>query len=83
MAFNIKNEQTIQLAREMAERTGTSIAAVFDEAVAERARHVGAVDRERLARVLHHANRCASRLSSQTKAIDIGEYLYDERGLPK
>lgn len=83
MAFNIKNEATIQQAREIAERTGGSIASVFDEAIAEHAKRVGAVDEVRLRRVLRHANRCAARLPQEVKAIDIGEYLYDDMGMPK
>ena len=83
MAFNIKNEETIQRARDIAAQTGESIAAVIDAAVADRARTLGVVDEERLARVLRHANRCAARLSPEVMAIDHGEYLYDELGMPK
>jgi hypothetical protein len=83
MAFNIKNEDTIQRARAIAAQTGESIAAVFDRAVAERAHRLGNDRDVRLARALRHADRCAARLSPATKAIDIDELLYDERGLPK
>lgn len=33
MAFNIKNEETIQIARLIVAETGNSIASVFDEAI--------------------------------------------------
>jgi antitoxin VapB len=83
MAFNIKNEATVERARVIAERTGLSMAAVIDEAVAEHARRVEATDEERIARILKRANRIAARLSPEVLAIDHGELLYDDRGLPK
>jgi hypothetical protein len=83
VAFNIKNEATIQRAREIAAQTGESIAAVFDLAVAERARRLERADEARIQRILRRANRCAARMSSEAKAIDVDELLYDERGLPK
>jgi hypothetical protein len=83
MAFNIKNEATIQQAREIAAKTGESIASVFDTAVAERAQKLRAVDEELVARILRRTARIAARLSPEVMAIDHGEYLYDEMGLPR
>jgi hypothetical protein len=83
MAFNIKNEETLQRARQIAAQTGESIATVIDEAVAERARKLGVVDEELVARILRRTNRIAARLSPEVKALDHGEYLYDDLGMPK
>lgn len=83
MAFNIKNEETLQRARQIAAQTGESIATVIDEAVAERARKLGVVDEELVARILRRTNRIAARLSPEVKALDHGNYLYDDLGMPK
>lgn len=83
MAFNIKNEATIEQARRIAAQTGESIAAVIDAAVADHARRLGVVDEELVARVLRRTSRIAARLSPEAKAISIDEYLYDEQGMPK
>jgi hypothetical protein len=83
MAFNIKNEETLQRARQIAAQTGESIATVIDEAVAERARKLGVVDEELVARILRRTNRIAARLSPEVKALDHGKYLYDDLGMPK
>ena len=85
MALNIKNEETDQLARELAELTGETVTAAVTEAL-----------RERLARTRRERRRaglaeellaigadCAARLKEPYKSIDIADLLYDEMGLPK
>ncbi len=86
MAFNIKNEETIAVAREIAARTGESIAQVFDAAIREHARTMpDEVDRRRTA-VRRLVDDVAVRLEQARPgpgSRDIGAFLYDEEtGLP-
>lgn len=85
MAFNIKNEETIQIARGIASETGTSIATVFDEAVRERRERLDRdVDAKRQ-RILSLAADIRGRMSpALLQAKDpVADLLYDkETGLP-
>ena len=85
MALNIKNDETCLLARELARLTGETITGGITVALRER------LERERhrrgagaLADELHAiGQRCASLLKPGPSAVEHGELLYDERGLPK
>jgi antitoxin VapB len=85
MSLNIKNEETDQLARELAALTGETVTAAVTEALRER------LERERRARrrvglaerLVAIGADCASRLKEPYKSIDHGDLLYDEKGLPK
>jgi antitoxin VapB len=83
MAFNIKNEETIQIAREIAERTGESIAAVFDGAVRDRRKRMEDEREAKVQRILRLTSEMRARMSPETLALDHGELLYDEKGMPK
>lgn len=83
MAFNIKNEETIAVAREIAEQTGESIASVFDRAVRERAAKIRANDEERIARIKRYCREINSRIGPLNND-DLNELLYDPKtGLPR
>ena len=85
MGLNIKNEETCRLAREVARLTGDTMTGAITAALRER------LERERqlqhadaLARDLHAiGQRCAGLLRPGPSAIDHGDLLYDERGLPR
>ena len=84
MTLSIKNSETCQLARELAELTGETVTVAITVALRER------LDRERnfrgadaLAQELHAiGQRCASLLRPGPSATEHGDLLYDEKGLP-
>ncbi len=85
MGLNIKNDETCRLAREVAELTGDTMTGAITAALRER------LERERqlqcpdtLARELHAiGQRCAKILRPGPSAVEHGDLLYDEQGLPK
>jgi len=85
VSLNIKNEETCRLAEELAEMMGESKTGAITHALRER------LERERRRRgVEARANelfaigqRCASRLAAGPSAIEHGDWLYDEHGLPR
>ena len=84
MALNIKNEQTQQLAQELAELTGESMTAAVTEAVRERLDRVRQARGEGLAsRLLKIGKDCAAHLKAPYRTVDHGELLYNEKGLPR
>ena len=85
MSLNIKNEETCQLASELAQLTGETMTGAITVALKER------LEREksersteaRVERLLAIGRHCASTLGDGPSAIEHGDFLYDERGLPK
>ena len=85
MSINIKNEETCRLASELAQLTGDTMTGAITVALRER------LERERsersaearVQRLLAIGKRCASMLRDGPSAIEHGDFLYDERGLPK
>ena len=85
MSLNIKNEETCRLASELAQLTGETITDAITVALRERLERE---KRERDAEILVQdllaiAHRCAATLRDGQSAIEHGDFLYDERGLPK
>ncbi len=85
MSLNIKNDEACQLASELARLTGETMTGAVTVALRERLerekRHRGA---DALARELHAiGQRCASLLRPGPSAIEHGDLLYNEQGLPK
>ena len=85
MGLNIKNEETCRLASELAGLTGETMTGAVTVALRER------LEREKRERSVEakvrelHAigQRCASMLRNDwPSAVEHGEFLYDERGLP-
>ena len=85
MSLNIKNEETCALARELADLAGETMTGAISVALRERlAREKKERDKEALLRdVRAIAERCAARLGPGPSAVEHGDFLYDERGLPK
>ena len=85
MSINIKNEETCRLASELAQLTGDTMTGAITVALKER------LERERsersaearAQRLLDIGKRCASMLGPGPSAVEHGDFLYDERGLPK
>ena len=84
MSLNIKNDETCRLAGELARLTGETMTGAITVALRER------LDREhrirgaesRLRNMRRIAARCARLLGPGPAAVDHGDLLYDERGLP-
>ena len=85
MGLNIKNDETCQLAGELARLTGETMTGAITVALRER------LEREKRERSVEArvqelraiAERCAKLLGPGLSAVEHGDVLYDERGLPK
>ena len=85
MSLNIKNDETCRLARELADLTGESMTGAITVALRERLereKHERSVE-ARVKEIRAIAERCAAKLGPGPSAVEHGDYLYDERGLPK
>ncbi len=85
MSLNIKNDETCRLANELARLTGETMTGAVTVALRERLERE---KRERSAEALVRemraiAERCAKLMGPGPSAVEIGEMLYDEQGLPK
>ena len=85
MSLNIKNEETCRLAGELARLTGETMTGAITVALRERLereRRERSVE-TRLQKMRAISERCAKLLRERGPPVDHGEFLYDERGLPK
>ncbi len=85
MSLNIKNDETCRLAGELAQLTGETMTGAITVALRERLERE---KRERSAEALAGelraiAERCAKLMKPGPSAIEHGDLLYDEHGLPK
>ncbi len=85
MSLNIKNAETCRLAAELAELTGETKTGAITVALREcLEREKRARDKEALIRDLRAiAESCAENLGPGPSAVEHGDFLYDEHGLPK
>jgi antitoxin VapB len=85
MTLNIKNPEAHKLATELAKQTGESLTEAVTQALRERLARVKTrkPDQKLMEDMARIGRECAERLSPEVKAIDHGDYLYDEKGLPK
>ena len=85
MSLNIKNEETCRLAAELARLTGESMTGAVTVAWRDRLEREKRVRKaaKLVARLHAIGQRCAARMGPGPSAIEHGDYLYDERGLPK
>ena len=82
MSLNIKNEETCQLARELAELTGETMTGAITVALRQRLEREREIA-ERLKRMRAISKRIAKHLRPGPSAVEHGDWLYDENGLPK
>ena len=85
MGLNIKNNETCRLAGELARLTGETMTGAITVALRERLERE---KRERSAEALVRemraiGQRCAKLMGPGPSAIEHGDLLYDEQGLPK
>ena len=85
MGLNIKNEETCLLARGLARLTGETMAGAIAVALRERlAREKRRRDADaRIEELLAIGRRCAASLGPGPSAVEHGDLLYDEHGLPR
>ncbi len=85
MGLNIKNEETCRLASELARLTGDTKTGAITIALKERLEREKRIrDAEQLMRDLRAiGERCAARVRPGPSAVEHGDFLYDEHGLPK
>ena len=84
MSLNIKNEETCRLAGELARLTGETMTGAITVALRERLQrenHKRSVE-ARVQELRAIAERCAKLLGPGPSAVEHGDFLYDERGLP-
>lgn len=80
MALNIKDESVHETVRQIAKLTGESQAQAVATAVNERL--VRLQQDDLVGRLLAIGQKTAGRMTADTKRLDHGELIYDERGLP-
>jgi antitoxin VapB len=83
-SLNIKNKETYRLVQELAELTGENMTAAVTSAVKDRLVQLRNYPKpSRLERMMAISNKTAALFKEPWKSIDHGEFLYDEKGLPK
>ena len=82
MSLNIKNEETCRLARELADLTGETMTGAITVALRERLERQREIA-ERLKRMRAISKRAAKLLRPGPSAVEHGDFLYDENGLPR
>ena len=84
MSLNIKNDEAHELAAKLARLTGKSMTAVVLEALrAQLSQLQRQQEKEtRLKELMMIGQRCAARLQQPVSAVQHGEILYNETGLP-
>jgi antitoxin VapB len=84
VSLNIKNDEVNRMVRELASLTGESMTQAIAVAVRERLVRVRrGPENDLTERLLAIGKHCASRIPESYRAIDHGDLLYDERGLPR
>lgn len=80
----IEDARTEQLARELAALTGETLSEALAEAIRERIERIQTARTGGMAeRLIAIGKDCASRMNEADRSVDHGEWLYDDKGLPK
>ena len=84
MALNIKSDEAHELAAELAELTGKSMTRVVIDALRLQLEQVKRSQEKnaRLQEMLMIGKRCATHIHHPVTALEHGEMLYDESGMP-
>ena len=85
MSLNIKNEETCRLAGELARLTGETMTGAITVALRERLDrvHLPSHPIMTVEEMLAFGRETAAMLNDGPSAVEHGEFLYDENGLPK
>lgn len=84
MALNIKNKETYGLIEKLAKTTGENMTEAVTKAVRERLERLQRRRDKGLAeRLLRIGKDCAAHLDHNSRTIEHGDLLYDEKGLPR
>ena len=85
MGLNIKNDETLKLAGALARLTGDTMIGAITSALRERLERELRIRsaEKRLKEMRAIAERCALLLGPGPSAVQHGDDLYDERGLPR
>ena len=83
MSLNIKDEEAHRMARQLARLTKESMTTAVREALRERLERVRGGGMSKAERILKIGRECAAHLQEPFRSVDHGEFLYDEKGLPK
>ncbi len=84
MSLNIKNQETCRLASELADLTGETMTKAGTRALRERLERVRKRSQKATVdELLNIGRRCAAHAKEPISSQDHGDFLYDERGLPK
>lgn len=86
VSLNIKNPETVRLARELARENGETLTTAITTALRERLERqkLAATQENRMKRVKEIVERTAPMMKDLPPSIEIGDLLYDkESGLPK
>ena len=84
MNLNIKNEETYKLAAKLAGLTNETMTKAVTIALRERLDRLRQRERKAtVAEMMEIGKRCADHIKEPISSLDHGDFLYDERGLPK
>ena len=85
MSLNIKSTEAYNLASELARLTGHSMTAVVLDALRKQREQLQRQQQKeaRVQELMAIAKRCAAHIDQSARALDHGDMLYDERGLPQ
>jgi antitoxin VapB len=83
MALSIKDPETDELARRLAQHTGETLTEAVKTALRERLERELRRGDGLAERLLEIGKRCAATLEPPYDSADHAELLYDERGLPR
>ena len=83
MSLNIKNAETCRLAEELAELTSENKTQAITIALRERLERVRRNREEEVQAMMEIGRRASANMRPGPSSTEIGDFLYDERGVPK
>ncbi|MBX3052093.1 MAG: type II toxin-antitoxin system VapB family antitoxin [Caldilineaceae bacterium] len=85
MSLNIKNKEVYTLASDLAKLTGQSMTSVVLDALRIQKKRLSRQDNTetRVQELMSIAARCAKHIRQPVSAVEHGDMLYDENGMPQ
>lgn len=85
MSLNIKNREAYNLASELAQLTGQSMTTVVLDALRKQRKELQQQQQKgaQVQELMTIAKRCAAHIRQPVTALEHGDMLYNERGLPQ